>query len=190
MSTVIELHRLFVAYRSAAVALAVSLVKRLHMWDVLDHDIDAARQEGLIVMWQVLLAGKWLASDCCLSPWPYFRSSLRYRLRALRYNRIEKRRRRVRERVGIDYPEHIQTPASEAMPDDDRAYLRRAVDSLTPSQRDAIVGLYLDGRHGTDIAASHGRHATTISQAKQRGLAALRKLLTRQSPTGEAVAVL
>jgi len=103
-------------------------------------------------------------------------------LMSVRRGRLE---RQASERLGIR--ERLDDPAAAAVPADDWALdaddADRLLDSLPPSQREAVRLRVIDGLDYAEVAADLGTSAPTARVRVHRGLAALRGRLNLSQET-------
>lgn len=85
-----------------------------------------------------------------------------------------RKRYRQRETVFLaDLPDRAPSPESRALRQEDANTLRRAVLSLTPDQREALLLKYTDGLSLAEVGAVLGKSEAAVSSLLQRARAAV-----------------
>lgn len=75
----------------------------------------------------------------------------------------------------------VEPAAVEALlSGDERAEVRRALEQLTPEQREVIVCKYVLGYDNAKVAGILGKNTNAVNQLHHRALASLRRLLTSE----------
>lgn len=77
----------------------------------------------------------------------------------------------------IDVPEPREGPEILAVMSMEQAHVRRAIQQLTPNQRQAIMLKFIEGWDNKEIAQAMGRQVGAVKALQHRGLIALRKIL-------------
>ncbi len=79
--------------------------------------------------------------------------------------------------VEDEAPAPSDTPPEQAAAEEDRRFIRRAVDELPPDEGDVVRQVFFDGRSVADVARQKGVHRGTALRQLQRGLDLLRERL-------------
>jgi RNA polymerase sigma-70 factor, ECF subfamily len=166
---------LYDRYRSMAFALA----SRITSDPQLAEDVV---QEAFLGVWRN--AARYSASRASVRTWT---------LAIVHHRAIDALRRR---RPVTELPDGEAPPPSLVMPDVwqevagrlDRAAIGRALDSLSPAQREALELAYYGGLTQQEIASRTGTPLGTVKSRVRLALLALRELLTSSTPGAELLA--
>lgn len=166
---------LYDRYRSMAFALASRITSDAGL-------AEDVVQEAFLGVWRN--AARYSASRASVRTWT---------LAIVHHRAIDALRRR---RPVSELPEGEAAPPSLIMPDVwqevagrlDRAAIGRALDSLSPAQREALEMAYYGGLTQQEIASRTGTPLGTVKSRVRLALLALRELLTSGAPGAELLA--
>jgi RNA polymerase sigma-70 factor (ECF subfamily) len=166
---------LYDRYRSMAFALASRITSDAQL-------AEDVVQEAFLGVWRN--AARYSASRASVRTWT---------LAIVHHRAIDALRRR---RPVSELPEGEAPPPSLVMPDVwqevagrlDRAAIGRALDSLSPAQREALELAYYGGLTQQEIASRTGTPLGTVKSRVRLALLALRELLTSGAPGAELLA--